>query len=222
MTISSIDWDFWRTMPEVKVWQAIALSLGIDPDRMDQSRDYGRLAPADADVANARMRTEFAGRLQLLVAALPDPEHFTKGLVSSDTPANHRVQLKQVAAWLRLTGRLPLAESFLIATGVSQPPAAPPGAASSDDSTPDEKRPPLTELQKMQSWQEDQLRRATRSLGFDPMALPPEDRQNDFFVKAVIRTRCEKNHPVKMRTAVFNKTWDRMMNGTPPGLRYAV
>ena len=41
--MSSVDWDLWLNMPTVKLWQACALSLDIDPDKMthgDKEKDY--------------------------------------------------------------------------------------------------------------------------------------------------------------------------------------
>jgi hypothetical protein len=82
--------------------------------------------------------------------------------------------------------------------------------------------PPLSPQQQMHLWQEEQIRRTTRALGFDPLALPADDRRRDFVVKSLIRTRCGKNHPVKLRAAMFNQAWDRMMKSTPPALKYAL
>jgi hypothetical protein len=73
----------------------------------------------------------------------------------------------------------------------------------------------------MQIWQEDQIRRTARALGFDPLALPADDPRRDFVVKSLIRARCGKNHPVRMRATMFNQAWDRMLATTPPTLRYA-
>jgi hypothetical protein len=80
---------------------------------------------------------------------------------------------------------------------------------------------PPTQQQLTHHWQEDQIRRTTRAIGYDPLALPRDDRQRDFIVKRLIRTRCGKNHPVKMRAAMFDQAWERMMTRTPPGLKYA-
>jgi len=80
---------------------------------------------------------------------------------------------------------------------------------------------PSSQQQQMHRWQEDQIRRTVRTLGFDPQALPPDDCQRAFVVKSLIRARCEKNHPVKLRAAMFNHAWERMLASTPPGLKYA-
>jgi hypothetical protein len=80
---------------------------------------------------------------------------------------------------------------------------------------------PLVQLQQLHRWQEDQIRRTTRAMGHNPLALPRDDRQSDTVLKSAIRTRCGKNHPVKMRASMFNQAWERMLTSTPPGLRYA-
>jgi hypothetical protein len=77
------------------------------------------------------------------------------------------------------------------------------------------------QLTEMQRWQEDQVLRTTRALGYDPQRLPPDDASRNFYVKALIRTRCGKNHPVKLRAAVFNPAWDRLIAASPPRLRFA-
>ena len=72
----------------------------------------------------------------------------------------------------------------------------------------------------MQLWQEEQILRTTRSLGYDPLALPRDDAARNVHVKSAVRTRCGKNHPVKMRAAIFNKAWDRMLSHSAELLRY--
>lgn len=72
----------------------------------------------------------------------------------------------------------------------------------------------------MHDWQEDQIRRTTRALGFDPLALPADDRGRNV-VKSLIRARCGKNHPVKLRATLFNEAWERMLAHQPPRLQHA-
>ncbi len=80
--------------------------------------------------------------------------------------------------------------------------------------------PPRSAQQQEHLWQEDQIRRTTRALGFDPLALPADD-QGRNVVKSLIRARCGKNHPVKLRATLFNQAWERMLTGHPPGLQYS-
>jgi hypothetical protein len=53
------------------------------------------------------------------------------------------------------------------------------------------------------------------------LALPPDDPKGQVCVKRLIRTRCHQNHPVKMRPAVFDKAWDRLLDARPPVLKYS-
>lgn len=206
-----IDWEFWRSMPEVKAWQAVALTLGIDPDQMNQCRDYWRQRPEDADIPSVRIREEFDQRLKLLVVARANSAELTAGMSSTDTPANHRVRLEEVVRWVRKLGRTPLVDGLAAhpATAADQPPLVLVVPAQS-----------ATPAQKVLSWQEDQLRRTTRALGYDPLALPADDPRTHVGVKSLIRTRCRENHPIKMRATLFNKAWDRLL-ATPGGLKYA-
>lgn len=43
----SIDWVFWLQMPNVKLYEAVALSLGIDPDEVRFNRDAWTLGGED-------------------------------------------------------------------------------------------------------------------------------------------------------------------------------
>jgi hypothetical protein len=211
MADSKVDWEFWVTLRQVKVWQAVALSLGLDPDTMNQSRDYWRHPPEDRDIPNVRLRDEFGQRLRLLVGDRLDPTRFTAESNSTDTPANHRVLLAEVGAWLAALGRGPVAPAFLSALGA---PDVPVDIATATGQPPSP-APPRT----METWQEDQIERTTRSLGMDPLALPANGPTTGV-AKSLIRARCGRNHPVKMRAAIFNKAWDRMLARTPPGLKY--
>ena len=42
MDAPPVDWEFWLALTNVKVWETSALSLGLNPETMDQSRDYWR------------------------------------------------------------------------------------------------------------------------------------------------------------------------------------
>jgi hypothetical protein len=213
MADSKVDWDFWVTLREVKVWQAVALSLGLDPDTMNQSRDFWRHSPEDRDIPNVRLRDEFSQRLRLLVSDRLDPKRFTGQSNSTDTPANHRVLLAEVGTWLAGLGRAPVSAAFLNALGM-------PAGIALPVSSPERIQAPPPAPLTAETWQEEQISRTTRSLGMDPLALPVNHSKNAE-AKSLIRARCGKNHPVKMRAAIFNKAWDRMLARTPPGLKYS-
>jgi len=52
----SPNWRKWRHMPNVKVWQAVALSLNIDPDQVHQARlsnmGFGMIFDEPGDFSN--------------------------------------------------------------------------------------------------------------------------------------------------------------------------
>lgn len=219
-----VDWEFWLALPTVKVWEAVALSLGLNPEAMNQSRDYWKHAAQDHDVPATPLRAEFGLRLRLLVGSLTDPTHFSSERLSADTPANHRVRLQQVGQWLQAIDRRPITEAFLSKLALSpvelpgpSAPAPAPGLPLQSSSGKASARTPASP---MHAWQEEQIRRTVRSLGYDPLALPPDDAAHDLCVKSVIRTRCGRNHPVKMRASIFNQAWHRLLNGQPCGLKY--
>jgi len=59
----AVDWNKWRNLPEVRVWQAVALSLGIEPSAVFPT---GRAE----EWAIAREGQDFRGRLEVVVANL--------------------------------------------------------------------------------------------------------------------------------------------------------
>jgi hypothetical protein len=91
-----VDWSEWRHAHEVKVWQAVALSLGIEPSKARFHRDAwmagpGRVIPDEGD--------EFARRLRMVCRALLhelEPASMVMG-----EPARCGVFVAQFAAWVR-------------------------------------------------------------------------------------------------------------------------
>ncbi|MBL79703.1 MAG: hypothetical protein CMH70_06700 [Nitrosomonadaceae bacterium] len=65
---NNIDWDFWLLMPHVKIWQAVALSIDIDPKKMT-----GRMTSKGPQFYSKSFRTikeqnDFDRRCELLIA----------------------------------------------------------------------------------------------------------------------------------------------------------
>ena len=77
---ASIDWRYWRILPEIKQWEACALSLGINPDGMRPERNAWMAGPgvgpmfASSSFPNREAETEFQKRRRLLEASV-----FTSG-----------------------------------------------------------------------------------------------------------------------------------------------
>lgn len=235
MAVSKIDWNFWFALPRVKVWQAVALSLNIDPDKLKAYQDGPPAQNSDVwkdpvIFHDRHTRDEFDKRSRLLGARVSDRAYFAANNLDFGGNRNlHSVKLVEVAKWLQALGRTPIADGLL--AGLAKPealkvpdplprlPVEPTGdAGETKDALLDSKAAPP---QKMQIWQEDEILRTTRALGFNPQALPPDDRKRSFFVKSVIRDRCGKNHKIKLRASIFNKAWDRMLSSNPKRLKYA-
>lgn len=64
-------WSKWRLMPEVRVWEAVALSLGIEPEQVAANRNawMGAKYPFDED-------NEFTDRLDVTIANVHDRNRF--------------------------------------------------------------------------------------------------------------------------------------------------
>jgi hypothetical protein len=118
MARSKIDWNFWLAMPYVRVWQAAALSLGIDPDKLanDESDAW-----EDCDPPDLLSLSELTKRIRLLAAARLDPQYFRAG-ASRGTPADHDIQLIPVGKWLKARSRIPIDENLLAASEAADRP----------------------------------------------------------------------------------------------------
>ena len=100
------DWKYWCQRSKVQAWQAIAISLGLDPRKIPQSSDG---YPALRALPNARAKKEFDERWSLLTEAMrSDSQLFTTANVVDHNDAELLwvdVGLRQVAAWLKSIGR---------------------------------------------------------------------------------------------------------------------
>ena len=141
MTPSKI--AFWLAMPELEVWQAIAVTLDLDPDEMRHSPGgwmTGGPGPyfEDRSFPNAAIKDEFNVRLRLFVATLPG-RGGKKASARSPLRATRDdvLLLAQVAKWLQHLGRTPISEGLLAAM---QAPPAPPAPV--DPPRPPELPPP--------------------------------------------------------------------------------
>ncbi len=78
-----IDWRYWRHMPEVKQWEACALSLNIDPLNLKHSSKALMPGVGSApkfslgNFPSETLQTEFDKRLRLLGASLFKSGYFT-------------------------------------------------------------------------------------------------------------------------------------------------
>ena len=63
----NIDWDFWLNMPTVTIGQAVALSLGKDPDKMSQTRTCDGWKYLDDSFKTEEEENKFYKRCRLLI-----------------------------------------------------------------------------------------------------------------------------------------------------------
>ena len=82
------DWTLWLNLPKLKVWQAVALSLDIDPDSMKpsphgwMSGPDGALSFMPASFADDAQATEFDKRRRIAAAQLAGRENADRAEVA--------------------------------------------------------------------------------------------------------------------------------------------
>jgi len=109
-SVATPDWKFWLQMPDVRLWQACALSLDIDPDSMKRDSASwmagGSGGPflESESFRQAAEETEFYKRLRLLKANLHDRRHFSPQALNMRDSNQHAVSLSEVAAWGEFVG----------------------------------------------------------------------------------------------------------------------
>ena len=84
----SVDWAYWNKLPEVKVFEAIALLHDTEPEREP---------PEDSS-------PEYRKTLRLLLACMSDRSIFTPGSLNISDPALNGVKLIEVGAWAKSNG----------------------------------------------------------------------------------------------------------------------
>jgi hypothetical protein len=59
------DWDFWLNMPDVELWQAVMLSMNIDPDQFDTGYGQHQQFISENEIASKRLRLLEANRWRI-------------------------------------------------------------------------------------------------------------------------------------------------------------
>lgn len=108
-TGADIDWKYWRKLPEVKVFEAVALLAGREPGT----------SPPEENEADITYRKTF----RLLIASLANRTFFSPGTLNMGDPALHGVRLLEVGAWAAENGYA-LPEGFPVAPKPSPGPQA--------------------------------------------------------------------------------------------------
>lgn len=103
--MNDIDWDFWRNMPNVMLWQACALSLNLNPDSLKRS-GQGWMAGVGSgpyfdsrSFPNSGIEKSLHKRRELLRANITSQAHFSPGRIDMNTPDNWSVKLIEFVAW---------------------------------------------------------------------------------------------------------------------------
>lgn len=90
---TSPNWAKWKHIPDVMLWQAVALSLNIDPDLADRSYNW----KAEATVTGERK--DFKDRLDVLLANFGRDRLLKPTSLSLSDPEEARLRLDAFAAW---------------------------------------------------------------------------------------------------------------------------
>lgn len=108
--ITEIDWRYWRVMPEVTQWEACALSLNINPEKMRHHPDAWMNGPGAPIFTNAGFRSaeiseEFKKRRRLLEASVFTSGFFptVRGLVMG-ARWKATIRLDEFATWMAHVG----------------------------------------------------------------------------------------------------------------------
>lgn len=118
------DWSEWRLIPLAELWQAVALSLDCEPNKLqfDDTRDG---APGlNQAVHGESLAAEFAKRLRLLQANLTGG-HFSRGAFNTESPHRHQILLAEFAAWARDIAGWDMPDPLLALAGAAVVPVRP-------------------------------------------------------------------------------------------------
>ena len=101
--IQTPDWTEWLSVPRVKVWQACALSLDIEPNAMNASA-HGWMAPEGApffdedNFPSPEVMKEFEKRARVLLANMAN-DSFSAPVLNMASPKLHQLRLGEFVRW---------------------------------------------------------------------------------------------------------------------------
>jgi hypothetical protein len=191
------EWRHWRLRKRINAWEAIALSMGIEPRavRFDRHAWMTGGAPnLDAAFHDEAQADEYASRLQILADCIGDPEHFAPGALSLAGPHLHEVAVADFARWVRDVADWEAPSELVGMTGERTPlsPAESKGA-------------PIAR----QLWQESAILDAISTLDLNPKDIAVTNGKRG--PKAEIRTWLRaRDGDAKWSESVFNKAWERL------------
>jgi len=208
----NIDWSYWLAMPEVRVWEAILLSLNIEPQSVTEHRnEWDRDEPHFLALSqpDANLPEEYEKRVQLLCANKHDRALFKPGTIRIDRPEECGVRLVEVGAWLVKLNRTPAVPEELAAAVLSE------GGRCNET---EEEGPSKKRGLGAHRTQEEDILETLRNLGYDPMAYPKMPSGEDG-VRSQVRKILV---PRKIQTDnVFKKAWERLGKKPEPRIKQA-
>jgi hypothetical protein len=101
--IQTPDWSEWLSLPRVKVWQACALSLDIEPNAMNASA-HGWMAPEgvpffdEENFPSPEVMKEFEKRARVLLANMAN-DSFSAPVLNMASPQLHQLRLDEFVRW---------------------------------------------------------------------------------------------------------------------------
>ena len=88
------NWLKWKHIPTPRLWQAVALSLDIDPDQVRHGRDSWMVQDHLFDESR-----EFSDRIEIARANLSHPGGLVAKSIALGRPTSATVELRQFANW---------------------------------------------------------------------------------------------------------------------------
>lgn len=201
------DWRFWTKINAVKVWQAVALSLDIDPDGMKQSAHAWMAGPGADPIFQGHSfpseatKVEYGKRLRLVKPEITNPAIFYLHTIIAGDRARCEIYLKDFATWAIFInlGDMP---SELVAMaqkpGKLQSQVAPAESKAQGAANARSNRP-----LRQQPFQESEILQVISELQYTATSLP-KNIPGKPGVKAAVRSR------VNYSVTVFNKAWERL------------
>jgi hypothetical protein len=100
------NWDYWANMPEVELWEAVALSFPIEPEALKWDR-HGWMAAGsnephidyDESFSDPAQARAYRSRYKLLAASCWQREHFSPAKIHMGAAHRNCVKLPEFARW---------------------------------------------------------------------------------------------------------------------------
>jgi hypothetical protein len=197
------DWTFWLAMRKLEIWQASALSMGIDPDSLRPIEHAWMNGPgsgplfSDECFGSHAEHDTFLKRCRLLDSNRSAPPF--KPCVSREEWHRSEVLLVDFVTWCKSIGLAPLPTDLATFT---------PPVATSNAMEEQEPSPPSRPLPR-QRFQEEEILRALVKLGYAPTALPVNP-QGKPGVKAECRNWLKSKDEQSWLGGVFDRAWIRL------------